>query len=175
MRTKLLMPLLALFAATADGDTGGGATPPAPEERPNAIDGAELTIDGVTFTFKATADPANLFDVQIGATAEETDAALAAAIQRAAEALPVAAISTPAEQEESAPPAFADQFPDIGEWFARVQKWAQFNSRPIPELTPDYQAAFAAEELPSDAAARRCQQKTDFANANGNGLTPGNR
>ncbi len=183
MRTKLLLPLFALFSIANEFGTAGGGGAPAklPELRENAIDGSELTIDGITFLFKAEANPENVFEVQIGATADDTDAALLAAMHRAAEFVPEGMTTdqpvmvigsegqaaTASPPEESAPPSFSDSFPDIGEWFARVQKWAQFNSRPIPELTPEYEAAFAAEELPTDAASRLCTAKADFGTANG--------
>lgn len=45
------------------------------------------------------------------------------------------------------------------EWFARVEKWAQFNARPIPGETPELRAAWEAGETAAEAAERICLPK----------------
>lgn len=61
---------------------------------------------------------------------------------------------------------FAKQYPTFGEWFDRVQKSAQFNGRPIPEPSEQWEKAYAAEILPAEACDKLCPQKPDFANSN---------
>lgn len=56
--------------------------------------------------------------------------------------------------------AFDAEFPAFGSWFDRVQKWAQFNSRPVPEPTPEWEAEFAAKARPHEAAERICMPQT---------------
>ena len=73
----------------------------------------------------------------------------------------------PAPAVKMDPPTFSKLFPTIGEWFDRVQKWAQFNGRPIPELGEAFKQAYEAEQLPHEAAEALCLQKTDYATANG--------
>lgn len=51
---------------------------------------------------------------------------------------------------------FDQQFPSFGTWFDRVQKWAQFNSRPVPEPSGDWQSAFEEKVAPDQAAAELC-------------------
>lgn len=62
------------------------------------------------------------------------------------------------EQPEALDPiaVFDAQYPAFGPWFDRVQKWAQFNSRPTPEPNEAYHAAFAAKTAPDQAAANHC-------------------
>lgn len=158
---------------------GGQAAAPAgsdPFEQPpreNAEPGSVLILNGVEFTFKTDPDPTALFEVLIGPDAEATDRNLLATIKRAAEFVPdepeiVGVMGEPAPAGASAaPPSFPELFPTIGEWFDRVQKWAQFNGRPIPELGEAFEDAYLSEIPPHEAAESLCQQKTDYATANG--------
>lgn len=180
----------AVEGETSLGDAPDGPTDPVPAETaaPEAVmivgpggqveinpaaaaapiqEGDTVTLHGVLFTFKTAPEPSNPFEVEIGETAEATKANLEARMAEAQELglLPIfLPPGSPAPQPEpetrTEAEIFDERFPDFGPWFDRVQKWAQFNSRPIPEPGPTWADEFAANVAPEAAAEKNCMPQT---------------
>lgn len=137
MKLKMFLPTIALFAAAAEfPDGGGGATPGDSDQATDPVE-AETTVPDAPADETAPGDA-----VEAAADTVQGDA-------------PVEAVEAPVEQPTPAE-AFDAEFPSFGPWFDRVQKWAQFNSRPVPEPTATWEADYAAKVRPCEAAEKNC-------------------